>query len=139
LNFGRAAEAWIYLERASQRKPDSEDAALALAQALLSLGEASRIPPLLEPFLAAKAPKYEIFVLAGQTYGKLGEYEKAIALLDQAVTRFGINTMLLNEIGDDYARLGQVREALAAYDKSLQLDPKQPDIQKKAAVLREKK
>jgi GWxTD domain-containing protein len=139
LNFGRAAEAWIYLERASQRKPDSEDAALALAQAYLSLGEAFRVPPLLEPFLAAKAPKYEIFVLAGQTYGKLGEYEKAIDVLDQAVTRFGINLMLLNEIGDDYARLGQVREALAAYDKSLQLNPKQPEIQKKAAALREKK
>jgi tetratricopeptide (TPR) repeat protein len=140
VNSGRAAEARTYLERASQRKPDSEDAALALAQVYLSLGEASRVPPLLAPFLAAtKAPKYEIFVLAGQTYGKLGEYAKAIAVLDQAVTRFGVNAVLLNEIGENHARLGQVREALAAYDKSLQLNPKQPEIQKKAAALREKK
>jgi len=140
VNSGRAAEALTYLERASQRKPDSEDAALALAQAYLSLGETPKVPALLAPFLAAtKAPKYEVFVLAGQTYGKLGEYAKAISILDQAVTRFGINAVLLNEIGENYARLGQVREALAAFDKSLQLNPKQPEIQKKAAALREKK
>jgi cytochrome c-type biogenesis protein CcmH/NrfG len=42
-------------------------------------------------------------------------------------------------MGENYARLGQVREALAAFDKSLQLNPKQPEIQKKAAALREKK
>jgi GWxTD domain-containing protein len=140
VNSGRAAEALTYLERASQRKPDSVDAALALAQAYLSLGEAPRVPALLAPFLAAtKAPKYEVFVLAGQTYGKLGEYAKAISILDQSVTRFGINAVLLNEMGENYARLGQVREALAAFDKSLQLNPKQPEIQKKAAALREKK
>ena len=140
LNSGRAPEARTYLERASQRKPDSEDAALFLAQAYLSLGETPRIPPLLTPFLAAtKTPKYEIFVLAGQTYGKLGEYARAIAILDQAVTRFGINAVLLNEIGENYARLGQTREALAAFDKSLQLNPKQPEIRKKAEALREKK
>jgi len=140
VNSGRTAEARPYLERTYQRKPDSEDAALALAQAYLSLGEASRVPPLLAPFLAAtKAPKYEIFVLAGQTYGKLGEYAKAITVLDQAVTRFGVNAVLLNEIGENHARLGQIREALVALDKSLQLNPKQPEIQKKAAALREKK
>lgn len=139
LNSGRAEEARTHLERASQKKPDSEDAALSLAQAYLSLGEVPRILPLLEPFLAAKEPKYEIFVLAGRAYGKLGQYEKAIAVLDQTVTRFGINTMLLNEMGDAYARLGRVREARAAYEKSLQLDPKQPEILKKAGALRDKK
>ena len=73
LNSGRPAEARIYLERASQRKPDSEDGALALAQAYLALGEIARIPALLQPFLAgAKAPKYEMFVLAGQAYGRAG-------------------------------------------------------------------
>ena len=138
LNSGRAAEARIYLERTYQRKPDSEDAALALAQAYLSLGETSKIPLLLTPFLAAtKAPKYEVFVLAGQDYGKLGRICQGVSVLDQAVTRFGVNAVLLNEIGENYARLGQTREALAAFDKSLQLNPKQPEIQKKAAALRE--
>jgi tetratricopeptide (TPR) repeat protein len=140
LNIGRAAEARSYLERTYQRKPDSEDAALALAQAYVSLGETSRIPVLLTPFLAAtKAPKYEIFVLAGQTYGKLGEYAKAVNVLDRAITRFGVNAVLLNEIGENYIRLGQIREALVALDKSLQLNPQQPEIRKKADVLREKK
>ena len=55
------------------------------------------------------------------------------------MTRFGVNIELLNEIGEAYARLGQKREALAAYDKSLQIDPKQPEIRKKADALREKK
>jgi len=140
LNSGRPAEARPYLERASQRKPDSEDAALALAQAYVSLDETRRISSLLTPFLAsAKATKYETFVFAGRAYAKLGEHEKAIDVLDKAMSRFGVNVELLNQIGESYARTGRNREALAAWDKSLQIDPRQLELRKKADALREKK
>jgi hypothetical protein len=32
---------------------------------------------------AAKAPQYEVFVLAGLAYGKLGEWAKAVALKEK--------------------------------------------------------
>jgi len=140
LNSGLPAEARTILERAGQRKPDSEEGALALARSYFALGEIARIPALLQPFLArAKAPKYEMFTLAGQAFGRLGEHARAIAVLERAMTVFGVNTALLNEIGEAHARLGQTREALAAFDKSLQIDPKQAEIRKKADALREKK
>jgi predicted Zn-dependent protease len=139
-SLGRMPEARVYLERAYQRKPDSADAALSLSQVYMAMGDAARIPLILTPFLAAtQPPKYEVFVLAGQAYGKLGEFAKAVNILDQAVARFGVNTFLLNEIGENYIRRGQVKEALAALDKSLQLNPQQPEIKKKVADLREKK
>jgi GWxTD domain-containing protein len=140
LNSGQVQDARSYLEKAYERKPDSEDAALSLSQAYLALGETARIPLILTPFLAAtKAPKYEIFVLAGQAYGKLGEYAKAVSVLDQAVLRFGVNTALLNEIGENHIRLGQTKEALAALEKSLELNSQQPEIRAKVSALKEKK
>ncbi len=138
LNSGRTREALAYLEKAYRRTPDSEDAALSLSQAYMALGETAKIPPLLTPLLAAaKAPQYEVFVLAGQAYGRLGEWAKAVDILNQAVGRFGVNAVLLNEIGENYTRLGQTKEALAALEKSLEINPQQPEIRAKVAALKE--
>jgi GWxTD domain-containing protein len=140
LNSGRTRDARSILEKAFQRKPDSEDTALALAQACMALGDTARIPIILTPFLAAaKSPKYEIYALAGQAYGTLGEYAKAVAVLDEAVSRFGVNAVLLNEIGENDIRLGRTKEALAALEKSLEINPQQPEIRAKVGVLKEKK
>jgi len=140
LNSGRPQEARGPLERALQWKPDADDAALPLAQTYLALGEIARIPRLLAPFLAAtKTPKYEAFELTGQAYAKLGEYVKAVGVLEQAVSRFGVNAALLNAIGDGYLHLEKPKEALAALEKSLELNPQQPDIRAKVAALKEKK
>ena len=140
LNSGLPAEARTVLERAGRRKPDSEEAALALARSYFVLGETAR-DPRPPPALPGQGqgPEIRDVHLAGQAFGRLGEHARAIAVLDQAVTVFGVNTELLNEIGDAHARLGQKREALAAFDRSLQIDPKQAEIRKKADALREKK
>ena len=139
-NAGRVEEAKAYLEKVYRQKPDSAEAALALAQAYMALGELVKIPPVLSLFLSPpQPPKYEIYFLAGQVHQKLGEFARALEIFDQAVSHFGINASLLNAIGECYFQSGKPKEALAAWEKSLQINPNQPEIKKKADALKEKK
>jgi GWxTD domain-containing protein len=140
LNSGRAEEAKTSLEKAFQKSGNSPDIALGLAQAYSVLDEYAKIPPLLQPFLIqTQSPKYEIYVLAGQAYQKLGEFAKAIEIFDQTISHFGVNVNLLNAIGECYLKLGKTKEALAVWQKSLEISPDQPQIRKKVEALREKK
>ena len=137
---GRISEARAYLENAWRQSPDAPDAALDLSRLYLAAGEPAKVPPLLGPFLEAiPLAKYELFVLAGEAYQKLGDFAKAVGVLDRAVAGFGVNAELLNAIGDCQANMGNIKEALAAWDKSLGLNPAQPDIKKKADAARAKK
>jgi len=140
LNSGRPAEARTYLEKAYKATPQVEGVALTLAQLYMTIGETSSVPGILSPFLnPPNPPKYEVYLLAGQAYEKLGDYAKGLEILDSALSHFGVNVILLNSIGECNARLGRTRDALSAWDKSLQINPDQPDIKKKAEALREKK
>ena len=139
-NAGRVEEAKIYLEAACRQNPDSADAALALAQAYLALKEFAKVPSVLSPFLSPpQPPRYEIYFLAGQARQKLGESAKALEIFEQAISHFGLNTNLLNAVGECHLQLGKPKEALTAWQKSLQINPDQPDIKKKADDLKEKK
>ena len=140
LNSGRAQEAKAYLEKAFQRRSDSPEIALSLAQAHMALAEYAKVEPVLVSFLKqTKSPKYEIFSLAGQAHQKLNEFAKAVEIYDQAVNHFGINANLLNAIGECYLGLGRTKEALAAWEKSLEISPDQPQIRKSVQSLKEKK
>ena len=139
-NSGRIEEAKERLEKAYRQNPGSPDAAYGLAQVDMALGKYADVSPILSFFLGPpQPPKYEIYFLAGQAYQKLGDYAKAVDILDKAVSHFGINAQLLNAIGDCYAQLGKTKDALAAWEKSLQLSPDQPEIKKKVEALKEKK
>jgi tetratricopeptide (TPR) repeat protein len=87
----------------------------------------------------APAPKYEIFVLAGQARRMRGDFAGAMDVFDRAVSHFGVNAVLLNALGECHFQMGKPKEALAAWEKSLQFDPNQPDIKKKTEALKEKK
>jgi GWxTD domain-containing protein len=137
---GRLDEARPYLEKALGQMPDSPDAALALARLCLALNDADKIPAILSRFVdPSRPPNYEIYFLAGRAHQIRGEFAMALDLFDRALTHFGVNTNLLNAVGECRLRLGRPAEALAAWENSLRIDPGQPDIQKKADALKEKK
>ncbi len=139
-NLGRLPEARGFIERAYQQMPGSEAAAMWLARIDFALGYPERVLAVLNPFLdASRAPKYEIYLLAGQALLKTGNFAGALDILDRTASRFGINASLLNARGDCYARLGRPKEALAAWDKSLEINRDQPEIVKKRDALRDKK
>jgi len=139
-NAGRPEEAKVHLEKAFQADPASADTALALGQTYAALKDYDKAVSVLSSFLnPVQAPKYEIFVLAGQARQMRGDFSGAVEVFDRAVSHFGVNAVLLNAIGECHFQLGKPKEALAAWEKSLQLDPNQPEIKKKTAALKEKK
>jgi len=138
-NLGRFDEARVFLERAFQRKPESEDAAANLARVYLALTDAPAVVKTLAPFVTPeKTAKYDTCLLAAEALKRTGEFGRAVELLDKAVSHYGVNAVLLNSIGECYEGLGKTKEALAAFEKSLALSPDQPDVRKKVETLRKK-
>ena len=111
-----------------------------LARIHLAQGRPENAVPILAPFLeASQTPKYEIYVLAGQALLRTGDFARALGIFDRAVSHFGVNAGLLNVIGDSYAGLGRPKDAQAVWEKSLEINPNQPEIKKKLDGLKEKK
>jgi GWxTD domain-containing protein len=138
LNAGMMEKAKTYLEQAYRMNPGDPAAALSLAQVNMALEEYGAIEPLLLPFLAQPQAGYEAFSILGTAYRNLGQWDKAIATYDQAIARFGLNTSLLNAVGECYHRLQNLEEAVKAWEKSLELDPNQPEIKDKVEDIKKR-
>jgi tetratricopeptide (TPR) repeat protein len=139
-NLGRLAEAQTILENVFARLPGSEDAAAALARVYLGRDAASDAVRTLSPFIdPARKAKYETYVLASQALRRAHLFEEAVAALERAVERYGINAALMNLMGDSLAELGKVPEALAAFEKSLALSPDQPSVRARIDGLKKRK
>jgi GWxTD domain-containing protein len=139
-NSGKIAEARVNLEKAFFKKPDSVDYALNLAQTYMVLNEYKKVESVLLPFInKTEPPQYEVFFMMGKAYQSLGELGKAIEILDNAISHYGININLLNTIGECYFQLGEPEAALVAWQKSLEINPNQPQIKKSVEALKEKK
>ncbi|MFB0565505.1 MAG: GWxTD domain-containing protein [Candidatus Aminicenantaceae bacterium] len=138
-NSGKIGEARTNMEKAFQKKPDSEDFALNLARLYMVLAEYEKVEPLLLPFLSKPQPKYEIYFMMGKAYQNMGKLDKAIDIFDKILTAYGLNIHVLNALGECYFQLGNAEEALLAWEKSLEIDANQPQIKKNVEALKEKK
>lgn len=138
-NLGRYEEARVFLERAFQGKPDSEDAATNLSRVYLALQNPPAVVRTLAPFITPeKTAKYDSYILAAEALKRAGEFGRAVELLDRAIAHYGVNAVLLNSAGECYAGSGKTKEALAAFEKSLELSPDQPEVRKRVEELRKK-
>jgi GWxTD domain-containing protein len=138
-NAGRLKEAHSLLEEAFKKRPEDTDYALALARSDMALQDNSRVEALLLPYFnQAKPPRYNMFVLLSSSYHQKGEWEKALKVIEQGISHYGLSTGFLNLRGDCYLRLGNKAEALAALEKSLELNPNQPEVQKVVNSLKQK-
>ena len=90
------------------------------------------------PFLKDQE-KYEFLGILGQSCQALGEYGEAISYYKDYLSHYGTNLNVLNSIGECYYRLGNLEEALIAWEKSLEIDPKQEKLKKTVESIREKK
>lgn len=139
-NSGKLAEAKAALEEACQKKPESADFALSLAQTYMALSEYGKIEQVLLPFLnQPELPKYEVFFILGRAYQNTGNLRQAVEVFDKAISHYGLNIHLLNALGDCYFRLGEPGEAQAAWQKSLEINPDQPQVKKRLEAIKEKK
>jgi len=135
---GDVNKAQAKLEEAFRKKPDSLDFALNLAQVYSVLKKHQQVKQVLMAFSVVSEVPYQLYLLLGKSHQALGEFDQAIALYNKALSQYGINSNLLNSIGECYYRLGIWDEALAAWEKSLEINPNQPDVEEKVKILKKK-
>jgi tetratricopeptide (TPR) repeat protein len=137
-NLGRYDEAREKLEAVYEIKP-SEDTAGELAMVYLAQKAYDKIEPLMAPYLQrTPPPKYEMFWMAGVAALKMGNFARALEILDTAINHFGANITILNAVGDCYLGLGKTGEAKAVWEKSLSMNTDQSEIRKKLDSLKSK-
>lgn len=140
VNLGQVEKAEAYLEKAHAARPDSPDYSLSLAQLYSRKGEWEKVVDLLAPFMnPEKPPRYEMMFLLATAYRKVNQYDRALHLIQQTIAHYGVNINILNLAGDCHLQLGQRVEALQAFQKSLELVPDQPEVQRLVEMLKEKK
>lgn len=136
LNVGKVDKARIKLDEAYQIDRDSLDFALAYAEALFKSKEYSMIKKILRPFLDAEIENYAIFVSLGRAEQGLEDYDEAIGYYQAFMEHEGLHYEILNAVGQCHRASGHIAEALRAWEKSLELNPDQPEIKKNLESLR---
>ena len=115
--FGRALEA----------KPDLTEARVPLARIHLDQGDASGAISLLEPIYQENSESYDVAVVLGGAYQRMGEPARAVEFLEQALRLRGAEPQVLNLLASCEAELGNVPGAIEYLERSLELLPDQDD------------
>ena len=126
------------LEDAYRRDSSSAKYALDYVRALAEAKEYRSIGEVAKPFLGDER-RFDFLEYLGAAEQELGAYAEAIVHYKDYLSHFGTNIAILNAIGDCYVKLGNPAEALVAWERSLQLEPKQPALQEKVRALKDKK
>jgi len=135
---GDVNKAQAKLEEAFQKKPDSLDFAVNLAQVYSAQKKYQQVKDVLMAFSDVSEVPYQLYFLLGKSHQALGEFDDAIFVYNKALSHYGINFKLLNSIGECYYRLGIWDEALAAWEKSLEINDNQPDVKERVKILKKK-
>ena len=126
------------LEKAYRKNPNSIKFALDFSKALFAEKEYQRVKQMALPFLKDQE-KYEFLGILGQSCQALGEFGDAISYYKDYLSHYGTNLNVLNSLGECYYKLGNTEEALIAWEKSLEINPKQEKLKKTVESIRKKK
>ncbi len=132
------ARAGTLLQSAHEREPESAVFARNLCLALFLGQEHAKIKAIAQPYLADDR-RFEFLQMMGDVSRALGEHAEAVAFYKEYLAHFGMNIQVLNGIGHSEMALGNIDGALYAFEKSLELNPKQEDLRALVKSLKEKK
>lgn len=130
LNKGEMQKAQGELKKAHEMKPEREDFAVTYAQVLLEKEDYNQIKNVLNPFAERAVLDYNLFSLLGRAHQGEEEFEKAISCYQKHISHEGASFKVLNSIGECYFKMGNHKEALRAWERSLEINPIQPEIKK---------
>ncbi len=135
-NLGRYDEAKADLERSvALSGPNLPEARWKLANAYLREKRADDALQLLKPLEAAHPNQYEVASGLGFALYIKGQCQDAVGYLDRARTLRPPDKLLLNTSGDCHQQLGHADEAREAFQRSLELDPEQPEVKERLQTL----
>lgn len=138
LNIKKTEKALPLLEGAFKADPSSSKFALDYCRLLFTQKKYQQVLAILLPLLRDDN-RQEFDLLLGQTYQALGQYAKAITHYIERLKHFGTTNILLNYIGECFMALGNTEEAIRAFEKSLEIDKNQENIQAKVNRLKGEK
>jgi GWxTD domain-containing protein len=130
LNVGDVNRARLRLDEAYQKNRDSLDFALGYAEALFVAKEFLAVIEILAPFLNREIGNYSLFLSLGRASQALDLYEDAIGFYRTFMEHEGLNFEILNAVGQCHMALDHIEDAVRVWEKSLEINPDQPEIKK---------
>jgi len=134
--LGDTSKAHVLLEEASRKRPQSAAFARDFGRVLFQEKEYDQVKRVAAPFLSGDS-RYDFLEILGRSFLALGQFAEAISHFKEHLAHFGTNIAILNAVGEGYFQLGDTKEALVAWERSLQLDPKQEDLRKRVVRIKE--
>ena len=126
------------LRSAHEREPESSAYARDLCQVLFLAQDYAGVKALAQPYLGDDR-RFDFLQMLGDVSRALGAHAEAIVFYKDYLSHFGMNISVLNGIGRSEMALGNTDGALYAFEKSLELNPKQEDLLALVKSLKEKK
>jgi GWxTD domain-containing protein len=139
MNKGDINKAQIELFKAHSKKPDSLEYALSYARILLRLNDPAVARDILLPFAQKETANFDLYNCLGNAYQDLSEFKDAISWYQKALSFKGNVIEILNSLGVCYFKIGDKEQALRAWQKSLEINPKQENIEKMIEKLKDEK
>ncbi|MFW6128926.1 MAG: GWxTD domain-containing protein [Candidatus Aminicenantaceae bacterium] len=136
-NKNNIQKAKSLLEQAFREKTTSVQYALDFMRVLIKEKNYQKAKQVAIPFLEHKE-KHKFYSMIGQSHQALEEFEKAISYYKKYLEYYGTNLFVLNSIGECYYQIGNREAALVAWEKSLEIDPKQEKIMGKIQSIKDK-
>ena len=130
LNKGDVGEGTRLLEYAYRRNPAVIDFAVGLSRAYILSKQYEKVGAVLAPFSETENPQFEVLFFLAEAKKNLSQYDEAITLYRDIIIKFGLRIDILNSLGYCYYQAGDETEARTAWEKSMEINPEQPDIQK---------
>jgi Flp pilus assembly protein TadD len=136
--LGNAAKAEDAYNQCLQKEPDHVRCRHALAVLLVRTGRRKQAVTMVEDWLAHNPKRADPYAEDGWLWHQAGDLPQAQARLQQALDLDAHNLRALNELALVYEDLGLPDRAVVLYERSLDQDPRQPDVARRLNQLRAK-
>jgi tetratricopeptide (TPR) repeat protein len=135
VSTGHTADAEALLKQKVSNNPGNPDFAVQLAAHYWRTGEKAAASHLLEGLLTGQAP-WESYVRVGRFYKSVGEWDRALATLDQGVSRQAReNLKYQEEKAGVLIAAGRPKDAILILNQVLQHEPSASNVKKMRALL----
>lgn len=134
-NVDQVEKAVRYLEKAYRMDPRNPAIIRDYCRSLLSQKKYELVKSILGPFVQSQ-PGSELSQVFGEALQKNNEPAAAIEQYQKYINSHGLTFLVLNQIGECYLQLEDIEEAALAWQKSLEINPAQPQIREKLGKLK---